>query len=244
MENKGYREAKVIFNQEVGKNIYKIRLEGEFEGDPGQFYMLRAWNKYPYLSRPISIHDKSKNYIEFLYAKVGEGTEIISDKKKDETIYLLGPLGRGFNTEKEYNNVAIVCGGIGIAPMIFLAKELKAQNIDIFAGFGDEVYTVNEFEISNVQIATEDGSIGEKGFVTDLINDKKYDTVFVCGPNKMMKKVKEMDIANETYVSLEAHMGCGIGACLGCQIKTTNGGILKICNDGPVFNAGEVEIDA
>ena len=245
MENKGYVRVKVVENSCVAKDVYKIRLEGKFKGEPGQFYMLRAWNEYPYLSRPISIYDITDEYIEFLYLVVGKGTGILSNCRNGDHISILGPLGNGFNTKNEYEKVALISGGIGIAPLLYLAKNLKAKKIDLLAGFKNEVYCIEEFkEYASVSIATEDGSVGEKGFVTELIEKNAYDAAFVCGPTPMMKAVIIIEPSYNTYVSLEAHMGCGIGACLGCQIEVKDKGILRICKDGPVFDAKEVRLDA
>lgn len=245
MENNGYINTKILYNEKVASNIYKIRVEGKFAGVAGQFYMLRAWNSYPYLSRPISIYDIGEDYIDFLYAVVGEGTEIISNKKVGDEISLLGPLGNGFDTEKKYGKVALVSGGIGIAPLLYLAKNIKAEEIHLLAGFRDEVYCTDEFlPYANVKVATEDGSIGTKGFVTELIKQENYDTIFVCGPKPMMIAIKNLELPAKTYLSLEAYMGCGIGACLGCQIKIKDRGVLRICHEGPVFDAKEIEFDA
>lgn len=246
MENKkGYIAAKIVSNIKVASNIYKIKLEGKFDGLPGQFYMLRAWGEYPYLSRPISIYDLGDDYIEFLYMVIGKGTEILSTKIGGDTIQILGPLGNGFDISKNYNNAVMISGGIGIAPFLYLAKKIRAEKLTLLAGFKDEVYCIDELKnYADVFIATEDGSNGEKGFVTNLVEKYAYDVAFVCGPTPMMKAVEEAKPSNEIYLSLEAHMGCGIGACLGCQIEVKEKGILRICKDGPVFKATEVNLDA
>lgn len=244
MEDKGYISGTIVYNKKIASNIYKMRIEGRFDGKPGQFYMLRAWGDYPYLSRPISIYDVSNDYIEFLYAVVGLGTEIMAEKKEGDSINLLGPLGNGFDLNKKYDKVAIVSGGIGIAPLLFLAKNIDANSIDLLAGFKNEVYCVEDFQkYCNIKIATEDGSAGTKGFVTEIIDDS-YDAVFVCGPMPMMKATADKIKSEEKYVSLEANMGCGIGGCLGCQVKVKDGRVLRICTEGPVFGAEEVFYNA
>lgn len=241
MEDKAYKVGEVLSNDKLATDIYKVKVKGDFKGRAGQFYMLRAWGEYPLLSRPISIYDVGDGFIEFLYAVVGEGTRIISELQKGDNLELLGPLGNGFDTDKTYGKVALVCGGIGIAPLLYLAKNIKACKLDLLAGFRDEVYCVDEFEpYAKIKIATEDGSVGERGFVTRLLENKIYDALFVCGPTPMMKAVAQMKVCEDTFVSLEAHMGCAIGACLGCQVEMRSGEILRICHEGPVFKAGEV----
>ena len=212
-----------------------------FNGKPGQFYMLRGWEVDPFLPRPISICNISDGMITFLYEARGKGTHIISKLKKGDILELLGPLGNGFNLDLE-GNIAIISGGIGVAPMIYLMKQLKT-NIDFYCGFRNEAYYLNEIKknINNIYISTEDGSVGYRGFVTELFVPEKYDTVLTCGPIPMMKRVVEMCKEKEIpiYVSMESRMACGVGACLGCAIETTSG-MKRVCKDGPVFPGEEV----
>lgn len=245
MTEKAYRPGIVMENRAVADGIYKVVLKGEFHGAPGQFYMVRAWGMMPLLSRPISIYDCTGDSITFLYAVVGQGTALMADVKPGGTMDLLGPLGTGFDVDRAYGRVALVCGGIGIAPLLYLARNLKAEQVDLLAGFRDTVYCTEDFKpYAKVKIATEDGSVGVRGYVTQLLADANYDAVFVCGPTPMMRAVQAMALCAETYVSLEAHMGCGIGACLGCQVERTDGAIVRICHEGPVFKATEVILDA
>ena len=135
--------------------------------------------------------------------------------------------------------VALVAGGIGIAPMLYLAKKLEAD-VDLYAGFRDEIYFTEEFKefTKNTYIATNTGSVGHKGFITEIIKDD-YDVIYCCGPNPMMNSVKNLGFDIPVYVSLESRMGCGIGACLACSCKTKNG-MKRICKEGPVFEVKEV----
>ena len=204
---------KVIRNEYVGEEMYLMEVEGKFKGEMGQFYMLRAWDNYPLLSRPISIHDISENSITFLYKVVGEGTKILSKLKSSESIKLEGPYGNGY--EKVEGKVALVGGGIGVAPLYLVAKNIP--NSDAYLGFRNEPILIDKYnEICNeVNVA-----VGNT-FVTDIIDVEKYDYILTCGPTPMMEKLVSMVEKTNTklFVSLENHMACGVGACLVCTCK-------------------------
>lgn len=219
---------KVIENRFVGEAMYFIKIAGSFKVRMGQFYMLRAWDKFPLLSRPISIFDVDEEGISFLYKVVGEGTKIFARLKKDDEIDLQGPYGNGF--EKVEGRVALVGGGVGIAPLYMAAKELK--NCDVYLGFRENSILNKEFS----EVAKKLCTTTENTFVTDVLNVKDYDYIITCGPTPMMKKVVEMAKNTDTkvQVSLENHMACGVGACLVCTCKTKNGN-KRTCKDGPVF---------
>ena len=238
---KGYIKANIVENTEIGNNVYKMVLKGSFEGKPGQFYMLKSWKGYPLLARPLSICDKDEDSITFLYLVVGKGTEILKNLGSDSEIELLGPLGNGF--ELKAGKVAIIAGGIGIAPMLYLAKSL-GQKFDLYVGFRSQPYFIEAFDglVENTVISTEDGSIGKKGYITQYIEDK-YDAVYVCGPNSFMNAVQKLNLKGKVFLSLEAHMACGIGACLGCSVQTIYG-VKRVCRDGPVFQSDEVIFNA
>jgi dihydroorotate dehydrogenase electron transfer subunit len=236
-----YRDGILIENAEIAKNIFRIRLSGDFQGAPGQFYMLRGWEgNDPFLPRPISIADLREGVLTMIYEVRGKGTHIISSLKPGDTLSLLGPLGNGFQLE-EGKRVAIVAGGIGIAPMLYLAKSLGAKAY-LYAGFRSDPYLLEDFEdhTNEIIISTEDGSIGHRGFVTDIFDPEAYDTVYSCGPMPMMEALgrKCLD-KTQLYVSLESHMACGIGICLGCTVPTIRG-MERVCKEGPVFSAQEV----
>ena len=224
---------KVIRNEYVGEEMYLMEVEGKFKGEMGQFYMLRAWDNYPLLSRPISIHDISENSITFLYKVVGEGTKILSKLKSSESIKLEGPYGNGY--EKVEGKVALVGGGIGVAPLYLVAKNIP--NSDSYLGFRNEPILIDKYnEICNeVNVA-----VGNT-FVTDIIDVEKYDYILTCGPTPMMEKLVSMVEKTNTklFVSLENHMACGVGACLVCTCKTKFGN-KKTCKDGPVFRGEDV----
>ena len=173
---------KVIENRYVGEDMYLMRVEGKFEGKMGQFYMLRAWDKFPLLSRPISIHDIDENSISFLYKVVGEGTQILSKLKINETIKLEGPYGNGY--EKVEGKVALVGGGIGVAPLYLVAKNIA--NCDAYLGFRNEPILEKEYkEVCNeVNIA-----VGDK-FVTDILDVEKYDYILFIFSNSLFFNTK------------------------------------------------------
>lgn len=234
---------KVLENVKVAEGIYKLRVSGNFEAKPGQFYMLKAWIGDPLLGRPISVHDVKENEITFLYQVKGVGTQKINALRKEDSIDLTGPLGNGFNLEDIKGKVAIVSGGIGIAPMNYLIKSMDKAKVDLYAGFRNEVYGLEEIKekVDKVFITTEDGSKGEKGYITKIFNPDKYDLVVSCGPEVLMYKIIKMcnERNKKVYVSMEKKMACGIGACLVCTCKTKDGN-KRSCKDGPVFLGSEL----
>ena len=242
-----FTSAKVLSNKEITDGIYKLILEGQFKGSPGQFYMLRAWEEEPLLSRPISIENIDDKSITFLYQVVGKGTKILSRLKTEDKLNIQGPLGNTFQVENISGKVGIITGGIGIAPMEFVVKSLKVDSIDFHCGFRNKSYLIDEIKgyVTNIDISTETGSEGYKGYVTDLFKPENYDVVLCCGPEVMMNKVIKMcnDKNVRLYVSMEKHMACGIGACLVCTCKTIDGN-KRTCKDGPVFLGSEVILDA
>ncbi|MEG1870440.1 MAG: dihydroorotate dehydrogenase electron transfer subunit [Peptostreptococcaceae bacterium] len=242
-DNYEYRECKVICNNEISRGIFRLSVEGKFSGKPGQFYMLRGWDQEPILWRPISIHNITSNSIEFAYQLVGQGTNLLSELKAGEKVKLIGPLGNGFEVESIRGKVAIVSGGIGVAPMRYLVESIKGAEVNVFSGFRDKVYGLDEIKASGVQVkvSTEDGSEGHKGYVTELFNPADYDLVLCCGPEIMMYKVVNMckEAGTKVYISEEKKMACGIGACLVCTCKTVNGN-KRTCKDGPVFSGEDL----
>lgn len=244
-----YRKAKVCENIEISNGVFKLAVENLTveKPVPGQFMMLRTENSEPFLSRPISIHDTKEGKLYFVFEARGEGTRALSRLKKNEEVEILGPLGNGFAVESIRGKIAVISGGIGIAPMNYLIKSLGECEIDLYAGFRSDVYVVEEISkyVKNIYVTTEDGSSGTKGYVTDVLNTQEYNAVVCCGPEIMMKKVVEICKAQAVpvYVSMEKHMACGIGACLVCTCKT-NQGNKRTCKDGPVFSGRDVIFDA
>ncbi len=234
-----YRQVKILKNNQLTSDMYETVVEVADRPEPGQFYMFSNWNGVPYLPRPFSVCDSDEKSLSILYQEVGKGTEIMTGMKPGDTISLLGPLGQGYPLKE--GRVALVGGGVGIAPLLYLAKKLQGP-VDVYLGFRDEAFFIDRFkEYSNkVGVSTETGSLGHKGFVTELLEDK-YEAVYACGNMAMMKAVKEK-IHGLLYLSLESHMACGIGACLACAQKTSQG-MKTVCKDGPVFESQEVLFD-
>lgn len=224
---------KIIKNKYIGEDMYLMEVEGTFQGEMGQFYMLRAWDNYPLLSRPISIHDISESSISFLYKVVGEGTKILSRLKSEDTIKLEGPYGNGY--EKVEGKVALVGGGIGVAPLYLVAKNI--ENCDAYLGFRNEAILIDKYNETCNEVNVAIGNT----FVTDILDVEKYDYILTCGPTPMMEKLVKMVEGTKTkiFVSLENHMACGVGACLVCTCKTKFGN-KKTCKDGPVFRGEDV----
>jgi dihydroorotate dehydrogenase electron transfer subunit len=186
-----------------------------------------------------------------VYRVVGEGTKWLSERSSGEVINVLGPLGKGFTAPLEPGKVLIVGGGVGTPPLYQLANELARQGfkLDIVLGFknqGDVFWTREFAEFGDVTVCTEDGSVGEKGFVTEVIDvNKNWTTLYSCGPKPMLKALKAhfegRDIPG--YVSLEERMACGVGACWGCTCLDPNGTVAqRICKEGPVFPWEEVSL--
>lgn len=234
--------SKILKNEQVIDNIYKLVVKFEDKIIPGQFFMLKTLNNEFLLPRPISVNDCDDNSVTFLYRVEGTGTKVISSLVEGVEIQALGPLGNGFDVEKLKGKVAVIGGGIGIAPLLYLVKEL-GEKADVYLGFRDITYEVNEFEkyANKVLVATEDGSVGQKGFVTGLIDFSNYDCVVTCGPQVMMDAIMNECEKSGTmcFVSLEKRMACGLGACLGCVVQTKDG-MKRVCKDGPIFEISEL----
>jgi len=239
--------SSIIQNKHIVEDIYEMHLEFENkEINPGQFFMVKSLEGSYLLPRPISVYDYDGKILKLLYKVVGKGTKIFSKLKTEEKVQILGPLGNGFPLQDIKGKVALIGGGIGIAPLNYLVKNLKAFEIDSYLGFRDKIYSLDKFEefSQKLVIATETGNYGKKGFVTDFVNWEDYDTLITCGPEVMMNKIIKIgkDKSIKTYASLEKRMACGIGACLGCSVKTTSG-IKRACKEGPVFSGEELVVE-
>ena len=271
--------AKVIKNIEVTKNYYKIILSCARIArlaEPGQFLQVKlSEGDEPLLRRPLSVHrlssqqrtaKKKPNSIELLYEVVGRATGILSQKKTGDYLDVIGPLGRGFDYSaqalKRSSAQVLAAGGMGVAPLMFLAEVLIKRNTIVLIGAKTKKHILCEEEFKKlgctVRIATDDGSRGFKGKVTDLLRkvlrNKQYarrnTQIYACGPRPMLKEISCISQAQSipAQISLEEHMACGIGACLGCVVKTQYARrnmqyefqYKRVCKEGPVFNADEI----
>ncbi len=281
-------KAKILKNARVQGQFFKIQLEAlgiAKEAKTGQFINIKVSdNGGPLLRRPFSIHSISGNTVTILYAMVGKGTQILSQRKAGEYLDIIGPLGSGFRVPlacargrqgSGFSVQILVAGGMGVAPLLFLAEkltEIKNQKSTLRLRSGLMVSAVEPSKIKKivligaktqsqilcagefqelgceVEIATDDGSRGFKGKVTELLKsilrrtkDQGRRTIYACGPRPMLQEISRLsqEYKIPAQVSLDEHLACGIGACLGCAIKTRQG-YERVCKEGPVFNAEEI----
>ena len=256
----GLYSCKLINQERISQDIFRMLLESEeiaSDSRPGQFVHLRvAEGEDPLLRRPLSVHrvHREEGTFELLYRVVGRGTAMMSEAEAETVFDMMGPLGKGFRTDGDFTHTLVVAGGMGSAPVFFLMDELIASGKNVSLLWGakqdDEIFGVSELEASGVQvlIATEDGSLGHCGMITELLERKLGDLSdpdavrgFVCGPEPMLRCIQ--DIAKNTsfdwQVSVEERMACGVGVCIGCAVSTTDG-YRMVCSDGPVFDLKEV----
>lgn len=221
---------------------------------PGQFISVYSNDGSRLLPRPISICRIDGENLRIVYRVVGKGTEEFSGMQAGETLNIQGPLGNGYDLTAPYarKKAVLFGGGIGIPPMLELAKQLPCEK-DIVLGYRDELFLNKEFEpYGRVSLATEDGSCGTRGNVLDAVaaNGIEADVIYACGPTPMLRAVKAYALEHniEAYVSLEEKMACGVGACLACVCQSTaldehsQVHNKRVCKEGPVFNVKEVDI--
>lgn len=258
MTQKKKATVTVVSQKQIAAQVYDLWLETELTEDAyaGQFVAVYPHNAATLLPRPISICevDRDRGRMRLVYRIAGKGTAEFSACRTGDTLDVLGVLGNGFPIEKAAGKkVFLMGGGIGIPPMLQLAKELKAEK-HILLGYRDEDLFLQEDlgQYGQVYIATEDGSVGVQGNVMDIIrvNALQADVIMACGPMPMLRAIKQYAAEQkiEAYISLEERMACGVGACLGCVCKTnqidhhSHVDNARICTDGPVFAAEDVEI--
>lgn len=234
---------KIESNQPVGKDIYLMRLVGDLSSikNPGEFVEIKLPNYY--LRRPISVCDFSNTHVDLLYKVLGHGTKDMTNYPIGTELEVLVGLGNGFDLTKA-NKPLLIGGGIGIAPMFGLARAFNELGIKpkIIYGVGkqSDLVLIEELEkLGDLIICSDSGEVGYHGNVVSYLqeNNVDYDYYYACGPQVMCKYLKAL--TDKGCLSLEARMGCGFGACMGCSIETTNGP-KRVCKEGPVFEASEV----
>ena len=266
-------KAYVLSQEKLAPSIYSLWLKTEIarEAHAGQFVGVYPKNASTLLPRPISICEVSDDFsaLRLVYRVAGKGTDEFSYLKEGDEVYILGVLGNGYlftdmfgeDLSRIGHNIVLMGGGIGIPPMLELAKELNAHRIPCTAVLGyrnSDLFLSEEFKkYSELVIATEDGSVGTKGNVIDAmnVNNISADVIMACGPMPMLRGIKTYVTSKKAegediraYISLEERMACGVGACLGCVTKTKNVdehshvNNARICTDGPVFDCEEVMI--
>jgi dihydroorotate dehydrogenase electron transfer subunit len=253
--SKRISNLRIIENRQITSDFFILELAGDQklpEIKPGQFAQLKVeGSPETFLRRPVSIHDVDygANTMKLLIQVAGKGTKQLSLLKNGEFLNMIYPLGNSFSTPSPRERILLVGGGCGIAPLLYLAKTLKSNGnaLDILLGFRNKGRII-EYEqylkLGKVHLTTEDGSVGEKGFVTDhsLLKDSNFDRVYCCGPDSMMQAVARWSSERHILceVSLENLMACGIGACLCCVVDTVHGHVCT-CIDGPVFNINDLK---
>ena len=226
--------------------IYEMTLVGDVSGvtRAGQFVEIALDGLY--LRRPISVCNYEEGQLTLVYKVVGKGTDLMSQMAEGTELDVLTGLGNGFDVEYECQKPLVVGGGVGVPPLYRLTRDLiaRGKEVSVVLGFNteSEIFYAEEFEKlgAKVILATADGSVGVKGFVTDAIRESgvEYDYFYSCGPLPMLKALCSATTTSGE-VSLEERMGCGFGICMGCSIMTANGA-KRVCKDGPVFKKEEV----
>ncbi len=253
----GRRLLRVTGMDELGP--YRVLRVSDPDGpapDPGQFAMLAAAERWgggiderPYLARAFSVARVVDGEAHYLLEDVGPGTRRLCELQAGDGLWVLGPLGRGFVAPHERRRALLVGGGVGIAPLAILQDSLIATGLSNAAllGFRDAVHAVGAALLSDARVATDDGSVGHGGLVSDLLTAEldrdTHTVVYACGPAPMLEAVRALCAtrAVPAQLALEAGMACGFGACYGCVVPARGGGYMRVCVDGPVIDAAELE---
>lgn len=235
---------KIVSNKALTSNVYKMSLLGDTDEitAPGQFVNIKIDGLF--LRRPISVCDVYGNTLTLVYKVVGAGTKAMSEMGAGDELDMLVGLGNGYDLELAGERPLLVGGGVGVPPMLYLAKELKFKGANpiVVMGFNtaDEVFLEDDFKSRGFEtyVTTVDGSYGIKGFVTDAIAELDYTYFYTCGPEPMLKALYSATKTSGEF-SFEERMGCGFGACMGCSCKTITGN-KRICKEGPVLKKEEI----
>ncbi len=244
----------ILCQEEIAPNIFSVWVQNSemaAGAKPGQFLHIQCGDPVSMpLRRPISICDREGDKLRFIYEVKGRGTKAL--KEAEGTLDILGPVGNGFTVDPDkYKNPAVVGGGIGVYPMLYLTKQL--QNASCYLGFRNKSLVTLEKEFTEtasfLSVSTDDGSYGNHGFALDTLKkdfaEKKFDIIYACGPKGMLKAIQAFakEVGVPCQISLEERMGCGIGACLTCSCETHeegSGKYKRVCRNGPVFWSEEV----
>ncbi len=244
--------ATVVSTKEVMPGVFLTWFEAPEvarSARPGQFVMVRCGEE-ALLRRPLSIHQRDGGRIALLFAVVGKGTGWLAQGQPGDSVDLLGPLGNGFSVDPGAHNLLLVAGGIGIAPLPFLAKTVldRGRSVILLQGASSAVQLCPVHLLpagTRCMTSTEDGTTGKRGMITSLLPDYIgwADQIFACGPNSMYQTIAEQNRKmlkpKPVQVSLEVSMGCGLGVCYGCTVKTRQG-LKQVCQDGPVFELKDI----
>jgi dihydroorotate dehydrogenase electron transfer subunit len=254
--------AKVVASEWLTEDTRRItvRASGICDGvSPGQFFTIKGWEgNHPLLRRPFSISDIEGNNLFFVIRTTGPGTRLIAEKNKGESISLLGPLGNGFVIAEKVDKHLLIAGGVGIAPFPLLCRALEERgvtdNVELLYGEKSASSKIDMdslgFENIKVSLASEDGSMGYKGMVTNLLEERLRDegdsiAIYACGPWAMLREIR-LQVGQKRgplQFSMESHMACGLGSCMGCVIGVKKGEKIiyqRVCRTGPVFDGREV----
>ena len=238
---------KIESNELIAKNTYEMVLTGDI-GEitaPGQFVNIKLEGFF--LRRPISVCHSEEGRMVLIYKAVGEGTELMTRLEPGTELNVLTGLGNGFDVSASGESPVLIGGGAGIPPMYSLCEDLikciKPENIKVVLGFNteDEIFYLSKFVDLGVdlRVATADGSVGTKGFVTDVLKDLEYTYFYTCGPMPMFRAIEKVAKTSGQY-SFEERMGCGFGACMGCSMTMADGSYKRVCKEGPVFRREEI----
>ena len=231
-------------NERLTSDVFRMELIGDVGAitTPGQFINIKLDGFS--LRRPISVCDVGENCVTVVYRVVGEGTFAMAKLRPGAVLDTLTGLGNGFDTSKSGESPLLIGGGVGTPPMLYLCRKLREEGkrVQVVLGFrsASDVLLEEDFRAlgAEVYIATEDGSCGTKGFVTDVMKTLQYSYFYTCGPMPMYRAIERTAVTDGQY-SFEERMGCGFGACMGCSCKTLFGS-KRICTDGPVFERKEI----
>lgn len=252
---------RVLSNEKIALNIYSLTFESTpalLESSPGQFVNINIDGENPpFFRRPFSIASVKGDSIEIIYDVIGIGTWQLSTMRVGDSLDIVGPLGSGYDLNFSDSKYILVGGGVGIPPLMFLYSKMKEDGIEpqFLAGFRSGAHNYIPRTVTNVVYSSDDGTLGVKGYVTDLLSerltDDKVEHIYACGPEPMLSKVIEIAEENKIRcsVSLEKVFGCGTGICLGCIIENSLKRITEtgrkfslVCSEGPVYDSGDINL--